>query len=46
MDLDPPASLLAHHLAEDFGYADPGAVTGGFTTTVPLPVQLQLGLLR
>ena len=46
VDLDPPASLLAHHLAEDFGYADSGAVAGVFTTTVPFPVQLQLGLLR
>jgi hypothetical protein len=33
VNLDPPASLLAHHLAEDFSYADSGL----FTATVPFP---------
>ncbi|MGH3438840.1 MAG: hypothetical protein ACRDR6_25900 [Pseudonocardiaceae bacterium] len=46
MDLDRPVSLLAHHLAEDFGYADCSAATGVFTTTVPFPVRAQLDRLR
>ncbi|MGH3694583.1 MAG: Uma2 family endonuclease [Pseudonocardiaceae bacterium] len=45
LDLDEPVSLLACHLAEDFGYADSGEITGTFTTTVPFPIQLQLDLL-
>ncbi len=45
VDLDKPVSLLDCHLAEDFGYADSGAVTGTFTTSVPFPVQLQLDRL-
>lgn len=45
IDLDRPVSLLAHHLAEDFGYADSGTTTGIFTTTTPFPIQLQLDRL-
>ena len=45
VDLGEPVSLLDCHLAEDFGYADSGAVTGTFTTAVPFPVQIQLNLL-
>jgi hypothetical protein len=40
-----PVSLLNCHLAEDFGYADSGEITGSFTTAVPFPIQLQLNLL-
>lgn len=46
IDLDVPVSLLAHHLADGFGYADSGTVTGTFTTTTPCPLQLQLDQLR
>lgn len=46
IDFDRPVSLLAHHLAEGFGYADPGTVTGVFATTSPFPIQLQLDRLR
>lgn len=46
IDLDEPVSLLAHHLAEGFGYADSGTVTGTFTTTTPCPLQLELDQLR
>ena len=46
VDPDEPVSLLAHHLAEGFGYADSGTVTGTFTTTTPCPLQLQLDRLR
>lgn len=45
VDLDKPVSLLDCHLAEDFGYADSGTITGTFTTSVPFPVQLQLDRL-
>jgi Uma2 family endonuclease len=45
VDLDMPVSLLNCHLAEDFGYADSGEITGSFTTAVPFPIQLQLNLL-
>lgn len=46
VDLDEPVLLLAHHLAEGFGYADSGTVTGTFTTTTPCPLRLQLDQLR
>ncbi len=42
VDLDASVSLIACHLAEGFGYQDPGAVTGVFATTEPFPVRLQL----
>ncbi|MGH4018275.1 MAG: Uma2 family endonuclease [Pseudonocardiaceae bacterium] len=42
VDLDASVSLIACHLAEGFGYQDPGAVTGFFETTEPFPVHLQL----
>lgn len=45
VDLEAPVLLLAHHLAEDFGYADCGAATGLFTTTAPFPIQLELDRL-
>jgi len=38
-------SLLDCHLAEDFGYADSGAVTDTFTSSVPFPVRLEFDLL-
>ncbi|MGH3833484.1 MAG: Uma2 family endonuclease [Pseudonocardiaceae bacterium] len=45
VDLDEPVSLLACHLAEDFGYADSGAFTGAFTADITFSVQLKLDLL-
>ncbi len=44
--LDPPATLIDCHLTAEFGYQDPGPVTGRFVTTEPFPVGLRLvGLL-
>jgi Uma2 family endonuclease len=45
VDLDEPVSLLACHLAGEFGYVDGGAVTGTFRTTEPFPVEVDLGAL-
>ena len=45
--IDPtePVSLLACHLAGEFGYADAGSVTGTFSATEPFPVEIDLGAL-
>lgn len=46
VDLGDPVSLLACHLAGEFGYADGGVVTGRHTATAPFPLELDLdGLL-
>ncbi|MGH3983873.1 MAG: Uma2 family endonuclease [Pseudonocardiaceae bacterium] len=46
VDLDRPVTLIDCHLAAEFGYQDPGPVTGRFGTTEPFPVSLRLdGLL-
>ena len=45
VDLDEPVSLVACHLAGEFGYMDPGAVTGTFRTTEPFPVEIDLDAL-
>jgi Uma2 family endonuclease len=45
VDIEPPVSLLACHLAGEFGYADGGAVTGTFTATEPVPVEIDLDAL-
>lgn len=37
--------LTVHHLAEPFGYMDPGPVVGTFTTTEPFPVTIDLDAL-
>lgn len=42
VDLDPPISLVACHLAGEFGYQDAGDVVGEFTTSVPFPVTVKL----
>jgi Uma2 family endonuclease len=42
VDIEPPVSLLACHLAGEFGYADDGAVTGTFTTSAPFSVEIDL----
>lgn len=48
VDLGEPGdriTLTAHHLAGEFGYADPGSVAGVFTTTEPFPVRVDLDAL-
>ncbi|MGH3933151.1 MAG: Uma2 family endonuclease [Pseudonocardiaceae bacterium] len=46
VDLDGPVTLIACHLAAEFGYQDAGPVPGRFVTTEPFPVSLRLdGLL-
>ncbi|MBL8925279.1 MAG: Uma2 family endonuclease [Pseudonocardia sp.] len=45
VDLDAPVSLVACHLAGEFGYVDGGAVTGVFRTTEPFPVEVDLDAL-
>jgi hypothetical protein len=45
VDLAEPASLLACHLAGEFGYADGAAATGTFATTTPFAVEIDLGAL-
>jgi Uma2 family endonuclease len=45
VDIEPPVSLLACHLAGEFGYADGGAVTGTFSTSAPFPVEIDLDAL-
>jgi Uma2 family endonuclease len=45
VDLAEPASLLACHLAGEFGYVDGAAVTGTFTATVPFTVEIDLDAL-
>ncbi|GDY30013.1 hypothetical protein GTS_16460 [Gandjariella thermophila] len=46
IDLDPPVSLIAHHLAGEFGYADDGEHTGTHTARDPWPLTIDLaGLL-
>lgn len=45
VDLDAPVSLIACHLAGEFGYMDPGAATGVFRTAEPFPVEIDLDAL-
>jgi Uma2 family endonuclease len=45
VDITEPVSLLACHLAGEFGYADRGAVTGTFTATAPFAVEIDLDSL-
>jgi len=45
VDLYQPVSIIACHLAGEFGYQDPGAVSGTFTTAEPFPARLQLDQL-
>jgi Uma2 family endonuclease len=42
LDLDHPISLVACHLAGEFGYQDAGDVVDEFTTSVPFQVTLKL----
>jgi Uma2 family endonuclease len=45
VELGPPVTLTALHLAGDFGYQGSPAVTGIFTTNAPVPVRLDLDAL-
>ena len=45
VDLEEPASLVACHLAGEFGYIDGGTVTGTFRTAEPFPVEIDLDAL-
>jgi Uma2 family endonuclease len=45
VDLDEPASMVACHLAGEFGFVDGGAITGVFRTTEPFPVEIDLDAL-
>ena len=45
VDLGEPVSLLACHLAGEFGYVDGGAVTGVVRTTAPFPSEIDLDAL-
>ncbi|MGH3321555.1 MAG: Uma2 family endonuclease [Streptosporangiaceae bacterium] len=42
VDLDPPPSTLACHLAGEFGYQDTGEVSGAFAAAEPFAVRLRL----
>jgi Uma2 family endonuclease len=42
VDLEPPVSLLACHLAGNFGYRDSGEATGRFATAEPFDVLVEL----
>ncbi|ANY10053.1 hypothetical protein AFB00_13665 [Pseudonocardia sp. HH130630-07] len=45
VDLGDPVSLLACHLAGEFGYADGGVVTGRHTATAPFAATVDLDTL-
>jgi Uma2 family endonuclease len=45
LDATEPMSILACHLAGEFGYADDGTATGRFVATEPFPVEIDLDVL-
>ena len=45
LDTTEPMSILACHLAGEFGYADGRTVTGRFVATEPFPVEIDLDVL-
>lgn len=45
IDLERPSTLVAAHLAGEFGYQDSGEVTGRFETSDPFPLGLELDAL-
>ena len=45
VDIEKPVTLVECHRTEEFGYADGGAVTGEFRTTVPFQVTIDLDAL-
>ncbi len=46
IDLDEPVSLIACHLAGEFGHVDGGAVPGVYRTTAPSPCLFASDALR
>jgi Uma2 family endonuclease len=46
VDLDQPVTLLACHLAGEFGYQDSGTGVGVFTTREPYELAVNLDQLR
>jgi hypothetical protein len=46
VDLDEPLSLVACHLAGEFGYQGAPAATRKFVTREPFPLELDLGRLH
>jgi Uma2 family endonuclease len=46
LDLGVPVSLLACHLAGEFGYQDAGPVTGTYTAAEPFALTIELDALR
>jgi Uma2 family endonuclease len=46
VDLTDTVSVVACHLAGEFGYQDTGDLTGSFETTEPFPVRLDLDQFR
>lgn len=45
IDIDHPTSLVACHLAGEFGYQDRGAITGVFEALEPFPARIELNAL-
>ncbi len=45
VDVDAPVSLIACHLAGEFGYQDGGEVAGVFQTTEPFAARIELDAL-
>lgn len=45
IDLEPPISLTAYHLAGEFGYQEAPAATGTFSTSEPFPLTIDLPAL-
>jgi Uma2 family endonuclease len=45
IDLDPPVSLVAYHLAGEFGYQEAPAVTRKFSTIEPFPLSFDVAEL-
>ncbi len=45
VDLDQPVTMLACHLAGEFGYQDPGTIAGAFTTREPYELTINLDQL-
>jgi Uma2 family endonuclease len=45
VELGPPVTLTALHRAGEFGYQESPAVSGTFTTSVPVPLRIELDAL-
>jgi hypothetical protein len=45
VELGPPVTLTALHLAGEFGYQESPVATGPFVTSAPVPLRLDLDAL-